>query len=131
MLRRSFIFYCLALAPGLADQSTRQPPAEGAPKVEINGKVEQVRITLGQGMPYLEVRDAKGLHHVMLGSMRYLFEHNFNPKAGQQAVVKGFLVGEFVMAQTVTLPAEKVTLQLRDDEGTPLWRRGRYGWNRD
>lgn len=126
MRRRRFLFCSL-----LAVTAAAQTPAEAPRKVEIKGTVEQVRIAPGQGMPYIEVRDAKGLHRIQLGSMRYLFEHNFNPKAGQQAEVKGLQVGGSVMAQVVTLPAEKITLQLRDEEGTPLWRMGRYGWRRD
>jgi hypothetical protein len=55
-------------------------------------------------------------------------EQNFKPKAGSIAIMKGLLVDDLIIAQTVSLPAEKVTIQLRDEDGVPLWRMGRYGW---
>jgi len=63
-------------------------------------------------MPFLELKSDKGTERVMLGSMRYLLERNFNPKAGSIAVVKGFRVNDFVFARSVEIPAEKVTIQL-------------------
>ncbi|WP_321473338.1 hypothetical protein [uncultured Paludibaculum sp.] len=131
MLPKLIIWCCLAAAPVASQPNRPQSPPDGSPKVELKGTIEQVRIAAGQGMPYLELRDSKGLHRVMLGSMRYLFEHNFNPKAGLDASVKGFQVGDLVLAQSVSLTADKITIQLRDDDGVPLWRMGRYGWRRN
>ena len=59
--------------------------------------------------------------------MRYLMENNFNPKAGSTAVVKGFVVGDSIIAQSVSIPHEKVSITLRDENGVPLWRMGRFG----
>ncbi len=113
---------------GLALSGYAQTPFAKSPKVEVKGEIERVQITPGQGMPYLELKGEKGTQRVMLGSMRYLMEHNFNPKAGNIAVVKGFLVNDSIVAQSVSIPAEKVAIQLRDENGVPLWRMGRYGW---
>jgi len=85
------------------------PP--NAPKVELQGRIESVDLQRGQGM----------------GSMRYLMERNFNPKAGAEVRVTGYRVGEDVFASRVTLPAENQTLQLRDEAGWPLWIGGRRG----
>jgi hypothetical protein len=105
------------LMPG-AEQGAA--PIAANPVVEIKGVVKQVHISRGQGMPYLEV----GATKVYLGSMRYLIAENFNPKAGQDVVVKGYKTGDSVVAIEVTLPAEKKTLKLRDAQGRPLWRGG-------
>jgi hypothetical protein len=56
--------------------------------------------------------------------MRYLMEQNFNPKAGQQAIVKGFQIDDDLIATSVTLPETKQTIRLRDENGMPLWRGG-------
>lgn len=99
----------------------------GREKVEVRGTVEKVQIVPGQGMPFLEVKDEKGTVKVYLGSMRYLMEKNFGPKAGIRVVVKGFRVDADVYARTVEIPAEKKSIELRAEDGTPLWRMGRYG----
>lgn len=99
----------------------------GREKVEISGTVEKVQILPGQGMPFLEVKEEKGTVKVILGSMRYLMEKNFSPKAGNRVVVKGFKVESDVYARTVEIPAEKKSIELRAEDGTPLWRMGRYG----
>jgi hypothetical protein len=99
----------------------------GKEKVEVKGTVEKVQILPGQGMPFLEVKDEKGTVKVFLGSMRYLMEKNFGPRAGIRVVVKGFKVESDVYARTVEIPAEKKSIELRAEDGTPLWRMGRYG----
>jgi hypothetical protein len=97
------------------------------PAVELKGTITRVQVTHGAGMPYLELKTEKGTRRVMLGSMRYLMEQNFNPKAGSTAIVKGFENGDAIAAQTISIPADKISIRLRDEDGTPLWRRGRYG----
>jgi hypothetical protein len=113
------------VASGQADPA--QPALASSPKVEVKGVIEKVQIAPGQGMPFLELKGEKGTQRVMLGSMRYLLEQNFNPTAGSTALVKGFQVGDAVIARSVEIPAEKITIQLRDENGVPLWRGGRYG----
>jgi len=127
MARLKFSLLLLSLAAVLRGQ----PFLANSPKVEVKGAIERVQLTPGQGMPFLELKSDKGTERVMLGSMRYLLERNFNPKAGSVAVVKGFRVNDFVFARSVEIPAEKVTIQLRDENGMPLWRMGRYGWKKD
>lgn len=112
-----------------------QPPKGMAtlanqPKIELKGVIEKVQIMPGQGMPFMEVKNGDGLHRVALGSMRYLMEKNFNPKAGAEVIVKGYKLETEVVASRVELPSEKAEIQLRDDQGYPLWRMGQYGKKR-
>lgn len=128
MKRNQFSLLLLGFTAAAFSQSTVQPPWARNQKVEMKGTIERVHVAPGQGMPYLELKNAKGVHRVMLGSMRYLMEHNFNPKAGSTAVVKGFLVDGFVIAQSVSIASEKISIALRDENGLPLWRHGKHGW---
>lgn len=120
----------LVLAAGAA--FAVQPPKgmaslAGQPKIELRGVIEKVQIVPGLGQPFLEVRNSEGLHRVALGSMRYLMENNFNPKAGAEVLVKGYQLEKEIVAAQVELPGAKAVIQLRDENGYPLWRMGRYG----
>lgn len=117
----ALLLFCLSTA-GLA----QAPPIKNQ-YVEIKGTIERVQIARGQGMPSLELKVEDGTKRVLLGSMRYLMEHNFNPKAGSIAIVKGFLVDDSIAAQSVSIPSEKMTIRLRDENGIPLWRMCRQG----
>jgi hypothetical protein len=99
----------------------------GAPRVELKGKIQKVQVARGQGMPHLEVRSGGGTVRVVLGSVRYLIEQNFNPKAGEEIVVSGFKADGAVLAVTVKLLKDGKLLRLRDDDGRPLWMRGPRG----
>lgn len=92
--------------------------------------IRKFRIAAGGGMPSLELETAEGSVNVLLGSRRYLLEHNFNPKAGVTAVVKGLRMDGAVAACVIELPEENFSLRLRTDEGVPLWRGGRRGRTR-
>jgi len=113
-----------------AQEKSTSSPITGNPIVEIKGTIRTVSVTPGQGMPYLELTHGKETTRVVLGSMRYLMAENFNPKAGEPAEVRGYKVGDQVTAITVTLPKQKTTLKLRDEEGRPLWRGGPGGRRR-
>jgi len=117
----------LAVASALAQPSGVQAPMAGNPKVELKGKIEKIQLAMGQGMPYLEVRTASNTVRVALGSMRYLMEQDFNPKAGDEVAVTGYKVNDGVVAITVTLPGSDKVLKLRDDAGRPVWMGGRRG----
>ena len=118
----------LALASAvLAQPSRMQAPIAGSPKVELKGRIEKIQLAMGQGTPYLEVRTADKSLRVALGSMRYLMEQNFNPKAGDEVAVTGYKVDDLVVAITVTLPATGQVLRLRDEAGRPVWMGGRRG----
>jgi hypothetical protein len=104
-----------------------QAPIAGNPKVELKGRIQSVQLARGQGTPFLMVKTGDATTRVFLGSMRYLMEQNFNPKAGAEIIVKGYKVGEDVYAISVTLAADSKVLHLRDDDGRPLWQGGRYG----
>jgi hypothetical protein len=114
----------LALTPAWSTAQPARPPIASNPVVTIEGKVLKVHIAPGQGMPFLELQAADQITKVYLGAMRYLMEQNFNPKAGAQITVNGYKTDSGVVAITVTIPAERRTLKLRDANGFPLWRGG-------
>lgn len=97
----------------------------GSP-VELKGRIARVQITPGEGMPYLIVRSGGREAKVFLGSMRYLMSNGFNPKLDEEVVAKAYKTAEDeYVAAAVTLTGPKKTLQLRDDDGRPMWRGGR------
>jgi hypothetical protein len=128
MKRTSFLAAIGLMAAGAAlPQSPAAPNAlDGSPKVEIKGRIQSVALGQGQGMPYLEVQTGAATTRVVLGSIRYLMEQGFNPKAGAEVVVKGYKPGADVFAITVTLVAENKVVRLRDEDGRPLWQGGRF-----
>jgi len=133
-MTNSIVHLCLALLTSGAVLAAQQPalqaPITSNPVVELKGKIEKVQIAPGQGMPFLEMRGQEGTVKVVLGSMRYLMQQNFSPKAGEEVIVKGYKVADQVVAASVTLPAADKTLRLRDENGRPLWmggQRGRHG----
>ncbi len=121
--RRMVLLLAVAVLPAAAQRGRGRPPAS-AEKIEITGTIERVQIVPGEGMPFLEVRDRDGLHKVFLGSMRYLIEQDFRPKAGTEAFVRGFKVSDGILAIRVEIPSTKTTIQLRDEDGMPVWRGG-------
>ena len=109
-----------------AKQTSSAAPVASNPVVQINGKVLKTQIVPGQGMPYMEVEQGGQTTKVLLGSMRYLMQQNFNPKPGDPVIVKGYRTSSEVVAITVTLGGPE--LRLRDDSGWPVWGgRGRMG----
>lgn len=101
---------------------TDRPAAASSSAVELKGRIARVQLTPGNGMPFLLVERKGEPSRVTLGSLRYLMLHDFSPKAGDEVVVKGYLVGDEVVAVTITLPAEKKSLRLRNNKGQPMWR---------
>jgi hypothetical protein len=126
-MKRCLLVLLLSFAGVLpAQQGTPRhavPPKE--PAVELKGKIERVQAARGQGMPRLEVKQGSRTVVVLLGSMRYLIEQDFNPKVGEDVEVKGYRAGDEVIAATVRLPAQGKTIRLRDENGRPVWMRGR------
>lgn len=118
-----------ALCFGQPETPAHTPPAalSSAERVEVRGTVERVDFVPGLGMPVLVLKAGEETLRVQLGSMRYLMEKDFNPRAGSAVVVKGFRINHEILARTVELPAEKKRLELRSADGAPLWRMGRYG----
>ena len=128
---RSLVLAGLMVAALVCGQpSSTQAPIAGNAKVEIKGKIERIQISRGQGMPSLDVRAGDKTVSVVLGSMRYLLEQDFNPKAGEEVAVTGYRMDESVVAITVTLPATGKVLRLRDEAGRPVWMGGRRGQGR-
>jgi hypothetical protein len=123
----------LCLAPHLSAQGPGMGMGMGAaslaskPVVEVKGSISKVQLEMGMGMPSLEVATSKGKVRLVLGSMRYLMEQGFNPKAGEAVEARGYQLPDQVVAIRVELPASKKTLLLRDEEGFPVWMRGRRG----
>ena len=106
-----------------ADQP--KAPVAGNPIVTFSGKITRVDASRpGEGMPGLVVNVDGTSTNVTLGSMRYLMEQDFNPKAGADVQVTGYKLPASVVAIEVRLPADNLTLKLRDENGWPLWRRG-------
>ena len=125
MLR--FVVALISAAVCLAQ--TGQPeaccgPAAIGTRVELAGTVAAIHIVAGEGSPYFELKHGDATARVFLGPMPYLIAENFNLKAGQEVVVKGFRVEDRVLAMEVTLVAEKRTVRFRDQQGRPLWRGG-------
>ena len=121
-----FVIAALLMTPLLLAADEPKAPVAANPIVNISGRITRVdAFRPGQGMPALVV-DADGTSTtVTLGSMRYLMQNDFNPKAGAEIQVKGFKVASGVVAVEVRLPASGTTLKLRDENGWPLWRGGR------
>jgi hypothetical protein len=105
-------------------QETRSGPAAHHPLVDIKGTIKQVHIQQGAGMPSVDVETADGTVKLMLGSMRYLMQNNFSPKAGEAITAKALKESTHSLAISVELPASGKSLKLRDENGKPLWRGG-------
>lgn len=121
----------LALIPiPLLARAQREPGPPITPEqlVEIRGRIVKVAAGPARGMAGLEVAEGERTWRVWLGSLRYLIENDFNPRAGQQVLIRAFRPlpeRDEVWAAAVTLVELRRTLRLRDDLGRPLWRRGR------
>jgi hypothetical protein len=115
----------ILLAAGFLCAMAALAQRAGAPKVEIRGTIEKVQAMRGEGMPSLILRAEGKPERVLLGSMRYMLEQDFNPKAGEQATVRGFRVNDAILAITVTYRGK--TVKFRDESGMPVWMRGRRG----
>lgn len=125
MTRRVLVSALACLAAAGAQPRFARPPAT-ARKVEVRGTIERVQVVPGQGMPFLEIREKKDVVRVYLGSMRYLIEKDFKPAAGETTVVRGFKIEDGILAIRVEIPSAKMSIDLRDEQGQPLWRRGRW-----
>jgi hypothetical protein len=123
---RSTIFLALLLQALVPAQPPDLAPGVSGEKIEMKGTVLRVSAAPGQGMPSLDMKSGKETVTVSLGSMRYLLENDFNPKAGDPIEVKGYKMKEGVLAIEVTLAGRK-PLVFRDAEGRPLWSRGMNG----
>jgi hypothetical protein len=84
----------------------------------------EIQIVPGQGMPSFELKHGVNAVRVFLGPMPFLIERNFNLKAGQDVVVKGYELDDRILAVGITLVAERRTVKFRDAQGWPLWRGG-------
>jgi hypothetical protein len=104
--------------------SAQRAPIAVSPEINVKGVIQRVQVSPGQGMPCLEVAHDKQSSKVFLGSMRYLIEQDFNPKVGEEVLIRGYKIGNDVVAATVTMVATGRTLKLRDENGWPLWRGG-------
>lgn len=119
----------LILVPwaGVAQTDARTPIAS-RPAIEVRGRISRVAVGFAQGMPSLDVVAEGRTWKIWLGSMRYLLENDFNPKAGQRVTVIGFPASEqsaeLFAARIILLDGSRRTLRLRDENGWPLWRRG-------
>ena len=100
-------------------------PLAGNAVIQISGRVTRVdAFRPGEGMPALTVDVDGNATRVLLGSMRYLMEQNFNLKAGAEVRIKGYKLPTAVVAIEVRRMEDGKTVKLRDENGWPLWRGG-------
>ncbi|MEZ5403852.1 MAG: hypothetical protein R2729_29500 [Bryobacteraceae bacterium] len=100
-----------------------------APKpFEIEGVISSVSIIPQGGPATIAVKANDGREwKVLLGSIRYLIDNGFNPKAEQAVSLTALPRGEQeAIAVRVTLTESRQTLEFRDKDGRPLWRGGRH-----
>lgn len=122
MAWRGFLLWVALTMPCWAAQQERRAGC-GEQVLRLQGTIEKVVLTPGAGTPSLEVRGEKGVERVLLGSMRYLMEQNFNPAAGEEVLVEGIRSGDAILAIRLAIPARKVRLELRDEHTcAPKWR---------
>lgn len=132
MAWRGFLLGVALAVPLWAAQQDRRAGC-GEEILRIQGAIERVVLTPRAGMPSLDVRGDKGVERVLLGSMRYLMEQNFNPAAGDEVLVEGIRSGDAILAIRLAIPARKIRLELRDEHTcAPKWRHqgGQYGRHR-
>jgi hypothetical protein len=110
-----------------AQQRPRTHPLAGNPIRDLKGTVAAVHAVRGQGMPCIELKTGPKTTTVYLGSMRYLMQQAFNPRAGEVLEVRGYEVKGDIYAASVRVPATGKTFQFRDKDGWPLWSGGRRG----
>jgi hypothetical protein len=122
-MKKLFGLLALALLPASGQQPATGPLSH-SPVVDIKGTIKQVHIEKGAGMPWLDVETSKGPVKLMLGSMRYLMQNDFAPKAGDAITAKAFQQPDQTIAMSVELPGSGKSLKLRDDKGMPVWRGG-------
>lgn len=111
-------------------QSAPKAPVASDPVVEIKGKITHVQLAPGRNMPSIEVNTgSERTTTVWLGSMRYMMEQNFSPRAGDAVEVRGFSSksvkgDDEITAISVKLPNASQALKFRDESGFPVWARG-------
>lgn len=114
----------LSAGPALAQPFCA--PLAGQPVAQIKGRISHVRLSPGEGLPFVEVEAMGKTIRVVLGPVWYLMKENFNPKAGSDIEIKGYRLGGDVVAAQVFLPAEHTSVKLRDESGQPVWKRCRH-----
>jgi hypothetical protein len=112
----------LAASAQTPEQAPRQTP------VEIEGTISSVTIVPQGGPATIAVKDSQGRQWtVFLGSIRYLIDNSFSPKAGQKVSLTALpRDAQEVVAVRVTLTESRQTLRFRDADGLPLWRGGMH-----
>lgn len=118
-------FYTLLLASVLWAQPA--PEISSTQRLQLEGTITAVQLRPGQRMPTLSIQSTDGRQwQVWLGSMRFLIDNNFTPKAGQRLSLEAFPCAQSgqIVAATITLSGAK-TLRLRDNNGAPVWRNRR------
>ncbi len=119
---RNLIVFLISTALPLCGQDAKSGPAAHHPLVDIRGTIKQVHLEMGGGMPSLDIETANGPVKLILGSMRYLMQNDFSPKAGEAITARAYREETHLLAKSIELPASGKSLKLRDEEGKPLWR---------
>ena len=110
---------------GMTILAQQAPPPAALSVLEVRGTIHSVNLAPG-GMPSIVVNAADGRQwNVRLGSLRYLIARDFNPKAGESVLIRGFQQpGAGLVAISVECPQSRKKITLRDENGIPLWRGG-------
>lgn len=125
MTRRCWMASALLLPVAAQAQARRGADRHAlGEKVQLKGKVTKVQLVPG-AMPSVVLETGDSTTRVILGSMRYLIEQDFNPKAGDELEVGGFRSGSDVVAVSIRRLSDGRTLKLREQDGSPVWRGAR------
>jgi hypothetical protein len=98
----------------------------GAPLESFEGRIVKVRLAPGEGMPAILVHVGNEDREVLLGPLRFLMARNFNPRVGDEVAGKAYKVSRGWVAALVTLKRTGQTVRLREENGLPVWRGGRW-----
>lgn len=117
------MFLACILAGAQVERKSSEAPGAAGESIVLKGKIARVNVARGQGTPTLEISHDGKTSRVVLGSMRYMVEQDFAPKAGEPVEATVLKAGDVLFAIRVELPEQGKSLRLRTDDGWPVWRR--------
>ncbi len=124
-----FVFFGLLASSSLA-QTPRGPMYQWGTEKTLTGTIKEVQTTQGRrpGMVgvHLAVDTKDGAFTAMVGPYQALQSQGYEPKEGDQVELLGSVlkINDQNVIIVKTLKASGKTVELRDAQGFPLWRRG-------
>lgn len=124
-----FVFFGLLGSSSLA-QAPRGPVYQWGTEKTLTGTIKEVQTTQGRrpGMVgvHLVVDTKDGAFTAMVGPYYVLQSQGYEPKKGDQVELLGsaLKINDQNVIVVKTLTAGSKVVQLRDDEGFPLWKGG-------